>query len=421
MGLRGADRRVYLLMATVLETTPATGSPSPKLRAWKDILAGYRRPSDARGVMELAITAIPFVVLWVLMWVTLGLGYWLSLLLAIPTAGLLVRLFMIQHDCGHNAFFRRRIANDWLGRVIGVLTLTPYDYWRRTHAIHHASSGNLDRRGIGDVTTLTVEEYRVLPWWSRLGYRLYRHPLVTFGLGPAYLFILKHRLPIGFMRSGWTPWVSTMATNAAIAALIATLLWFVGIKTFLLVQLPVTLLAASAGVWLFYVQHQFEHTFWADDQTWNVHEAALHGSSHYDLPAVLRWFTANIGVHHVHHLCSRIPYYRLPQVLRDHPEFGRGRQANAPPEPALCPAGIVGRAAAAPDLVPPVARQAPDRLIDFRARRFRTAFQGVLESSSGSCCGSRAARRFAASSSRRCSFSSFLRSLARVRSLRSCR
>jgi fatty acid desaturase len=182
--------------------------------------------------------------------------------IAVPAAGLLVRLFMIQHDCGHSAFFHHRLTNDWVGRVIGVLTLTPYDFWRRTHAIHHATSGNLDRRGIGDVDTLTAHEYLALSRWQRLGYRIYRHPIIMFGLGPAYLFIVQHRLPVGLMRAGWQPWLSAMATNVAIAALIATMIWLVGVVPFVLVHLPIMLLAASIGVWLFYVQHQFEDTAW---------------------------------------------------------------------------------------------------------------------------------------------------------------
>jgi acyl-lipid omega-6 desaturase (Delta-12 desaturase) len=299
---------------------------SSDVLAWTKILAHYREPSRVRSVTELVITIVPLVLLWILIWAALDFGYWFGLLLAVPAAGLLVRLFMIQHDCGHGAFFRHRLTNDWVGRVLGVLTLTPYDFWRRTHAIHHASSGNLDQRGIGDIDTLTVREYLALSRWARLRYRLYRHPIVMFGIGPAYLFILQHRLPVGLMRRGWQPWLSTMATNAAIAAVIGTLIWFIGIGSFLLVHLPIMLLAASIGVWLFYVQHQFEDTFWAEGRVWNVHTAALHGSSHYDLPAVLRWFSANIGVHHVHHLCSRIPYYRLPDVLREHPELvGTGR------------------------------------------------------------------------------------------------
>lgn len=285
-------------------------------------LSKYRDPSTARSLIELSITVIPLIGLWLSMWAALQLGHgWLYILLVVPTAGFLLRLFLIQHDCGHGAFFRSRWTNDWVGRAIGVLTLTPYDYWRRTHAAHHAGAGNLDRRGIGDVETLTVSEYQALSTWGQLRYRLYRHPLVMFGFGPFYLFFMKYRFPFGLMRSGWQPWVSTMATNAAIASLAATVIWFVGMGAFLLLYVPVTLLASSIGVWLFYVQHQFEETTWSSGQNWIAQDAALHGSSHYDLPGVLRWFTANIGIHHVHHLASRIPYYRLPEVMHDFPEL----------------------------------------------------------------------------------------------------
>ena len=188
-----------------------------------------------------------------------------------------------------------------------MLTLTPYDFWRHTHGIHHATSGNLDRRGIGDVDTLTVREYLALPRWRQLAYRLYRNPIVMFEVGPIYLFFLRHRLPLGLMRQGWAPWISTMATNGAIALIVGGMMWWIGVWPFLLLHLPIALIAGAIGVWLFYVQHQFEHTVWSDNGNWNLPIAALHGSSHYDLPAVLRWFTANIGVHHIHHLCSRIP------------------------------------------------------------------------------------------------------------------
>ncbi len=187
------------------------------MRAWSDILAAYREPSNLRSIIEIVITVLPLVLLWLLMWASLDVGYWLCLLLSVPAAGFLVRLFMIQHDCGHGAFFRQRAVNDWVGRVVSVLTLTPYDYWRRTHAIHHAGSGNLDRRGIGDIDMLTVREYLALSRWRRLLYRLYRNPLVMFGIGPVYNFVLRQRLPFGMMRNGWEPWVSTMATNIAIA------------------------------------------------------------------------------------------------------------------------------------------------------------------------------------------------------------
>jgi acyl-lipid omega-6 desaturase (Delta-12 desaturase) len=284
-------------------------------------LACYRSPNLGRSVVELLITIVPFALLWLMMWFALQIGYGLYLVLAVPAAGFLVRLFMIQHDCGHGAFFRHRLANDWVGRALSVLTLTPYDFWRRTHAVHHATSGNLDRRGMGDIDTLTVGEYRSLSRWGRMRYRIYRHPLVMFGIGPAYLFFLQYRLPIGLMRAGWRPWLSTMVTNLAILLLASIGIWIVGVVPFLLVHLPIMLIGASLGVWLFYVQHQFEDTFWAHDRVWSMHEAALHGSSFYDLPFILRWFTANIGMHHVHHLCSRIPFYRLPRALRHRPDL----------------------------------------------------------------------------------------------------
>jgi acyl-lipid omega-6 desaturase (Delta-12 desaturase) len=295
--------------------------PTPEARALAQLLGRYREPDSVRGGLELAVTAVPLVVIWALMWVSLYFGYWIGLVGAVPAAGLVVRLFMIQHDCGHGSFFRGRLANDWVGRAIGVMTLTPYGYWRHNHALHHASSGNLDQRGFGDIDTLTVREFFARPGWRRMLYRLYRHPMVMFGVGPTYLFILRHRLPIGMMRDGWKPWLSTMGTNAAIAILCAGMMSLVGVGPFLLVHLPITILASSIGVWLFYVQHQFEHTSWSHDETWSFHEAALHGSSYYHLPVVLRWFTANIGVHHIHHLSSRIPCYRLSDVLRDHPQL----------------------------------------------------------------------------------------------------
>lgn len=291
-------------------------------RGWGSVLAEYRRPHAMRATCELAITAIPFAITWYLMFLALSHGYIaLYLLLLLPAAGFLVRLFLIQHDCGHRAFVSNRHANDWIGRVISVLTLTPYDYWRRTHSLHHATSGNLARRGIGDVDTLTVEEYRAGTPSARLRYRIYRHPIVMFGVGPAYLFLLQHRLPMGMMREGWRPWLSTMGTTAAFALGAGALIWAIGVKAFLLIHVPIFLVGAAAGVWLFYVQHQFEHTYWEKSEDWNVRDAALLGSSYYDLPGVLKWFTANIGVHHVHHLCSQIPYYRLTEVLRDHPEL----------------------------------------------------------------------------------------------------
>jgi omega-6 fatty acid desaturase (delta-12 desaturase) len=290
-------------------------------RALARRLTRYRRPSLARGLLEIAVTAAPLGLITTLAWIAARDHFWWGLLLIPLAAALLVRMFMIQHDCGHGAFLPGRKLNDWVGRAIGVLTLTPYDYWRTAHVMHHATSGDLGRRGLGGVETLTLAEYSALPRMRRFGYWLYRHPLVMFGLGPAFVFLLQHRAPFGMMRDGWKPWVSALATNLAIAALALGLVLTFGVAPFLLVYLPVTVLAASAGVWLFFVQHQFEATFWARGEAFDFHEAALHGSSHYDLPPILRWFTANIGIHHVHHLNSRIPFYRLRQVLRDEPRL----------------------------------------------------------------------------------------------------
>ena len=300
--------------------TPGTAAHSDA-KAWTRVLTAYRKPDNWRSVFEIVVTAVPFVALWALAALAVVNGHYWGLILTIPAAGFLVRLFMLQHDCGHESLFAGRLVNDWTGRVIGVLTFTPYDYWRRTHAIHHATTGNLDKRGIGDVDTLTVGEYRALSDWGRAKYRLYRHPAVMFGVGPAWLFICQYRLPFGLMRAGLSPWTSTLATNLAIAIPAALLIWLMGLWPFLAVQLPITLMAATAGVWLFYVQHQFEETHWSEASEWKFQHAALHGSSHYDLPAVLRWFTGNIGIHHVHHLSSTIPFYRLPKVLDAHPEL----------------------------------------------------------------------------------------------------
>jgi len=296
-------------------------------RTWTQKLREYGKPDSTRGIRELLITSIGFIVAWCLLLLALRNGLlWLYMLLLLPAGGFLVRLFAIQHDCGHGSFLRSKRANDYIGRILGVLTLTPYHTWRYGHAIHHATSGNLDRRGYGDVDTLTVSEYLARSRWGRLRYRLYRHPLVMFGVGPFYHFLFRNRLPIGFMRSGWKHWMSTMATNFAIAVFVALAAWAIGLEDFLLVHLPAVLLAGAIGIWLFYVQHQFSETTWARDADWDMPAEALTGSSHYDLPRILRWFTANIGLHHVHHLSSRIPFYRLPEVLRDYPElqnFGR--------------------------------------------------------------------------------------------------
>jgi acyl-lipid omega-6 desaturase (Delta-12 desaturase) len=295
-------------------------------REWLSILARYRDPSTRRSLFELAVTLVPFLALWALAWAALSVSPWLALAVAILNGMFLVRIFIIQHDCGHGAFLRNRTAQDWIGRILGVLTLTPYAVWRRTHSIHHAHHGDLDRRGIGDVMTLTVEEYRARGSLGRLMYRLYRHPLVLFVLGPSYLFILQNRLPLGLMDQGWRYWTSAMGTNAMIGIALGLIVWFGGFWPVLVIFLPSSVIAATIGVWLFYVQHQFEQTHWSKGEEWQLHNAALEGSSHYVLPQPLRWLSGNIGIHHVHHLYSRIPFYRLPDVLRHHAELAKAQR-----------------------------------------------------------------------------------------------
>ncbi len=293
-------------------------------RPWRKLLTQYQQPSNTRSIFEIATTAAPLAAIWAGAWFAAENGlWWLALLLTVPAAFFVVRLFMIQHDCGHHAFFRSTAANNWTGRVLGVLTMTPYDCWRREHAIHHATSGDLDRRGVGSIETLTVEEYAALSPLKQFGYRLYRNPVVLFLFGPAFVFLLQQRLPVGLMKEGWRPWMSAMGTNIGIAAIVGLGLWLAGWQALLLIYVPTIVVAASIGVWLFYVQHQFEETHWSRHDEWNHTTAALDGSSHYVMPPVLRWLTANIGVHHVHHAASKVPFYRLPTVLKDHPELAQ--------------------------------------------------------------------------------------------------
>ena len=291
--------------------------------SWSKMLAPYREPRTARSIFEVMVTVVPLLALWAVAWELHARGlWWAALLLTIPAAGFLVRLFMIQHDCGHGSFFRQREANEWVGRIAGVFTITPYHYWRQSHAAHHATHGNLDRRGnLGVIETLTVEEYRALPPLRRFGYWLYRHPAVMFGVGPIYVFLISQRLPMGMMRDGWRPWASVIGNSLGALAGIGALVWLFGLAPVLIVNVVTMLLAATIGVWLFYVQHQFDGAVWMRNGEWKRDEAALAGSSHLDLPQPFRWFTGNIGIHHVHHLSSRIPFYRLPKVLKDHPEL----------------------------------------------------------------------------------------------------
>lgn len=307
-------------MAHGAQTKPQadqTGAATPA--DWARVLIRYREPSAARSWFELVITLVPFVAIWAIAWWLVSISPALALLLALGNAAFLVRLFMIQHDCGHGAFFKSRKLADWVGRSIGVLTMTPYDVWRQTHAIHHATTGNLDRRGVGDMPTLTVREFKQKSRIGKALYLLVRHPAFLFVVVPFYTFFLQNRLPVGLMKSGWKYWMSAMLTNTAIVTGVVMVLWLGGVDVLFFVIVPTLFLSAIAGMWLFYVQHQFEETLWERNADWNIQTAAFHGSSHYVLPQPLRWISANIGVHHVHHLASRVPFYRLNEVLRDHP------------------------------------------------------------------------------------------------------
>lgn len=295
-------------------------------RDWVQVLARYRDPSTIRSLWELGITLAIYLVLWAAALLALQIHWTLALLPALANGAFIVRLFAIQHDCGHAAYFRSREMNDWVGRMLGVLTLTPYDVWRTLHSVHHSAAGNLDRRGIGDVMTLTVAEYEARTWRGRFMYRLYRHPVVMFGVGPAWLFVFNNRLPVGLMNAGWRPWVSSMVTNVAVLVTLVVLYLIGGWGAIFAIWLPTVLMGATIGVWLFYVQHQFEATHWEREDDWNIHDAAMHGSSHYVLPQPLQWMTANLGMHHVHHLYSRMPFYRMPEVLRDFPPLAAAQR-----------------------------------------------------------------------------------------------
>jgi omega-6 fatty acid desaturase (delta-12 desaturase) len=295
------------------------GAGAVALRLSRD-LASFRADTR-RSLLQLLVTGLLFLGLLAVMVWSVEKAYWLTLLISVPAAGLLVRLFIFQHDCGHGAYFRTRSANDRVGRVLSVFTLTPYEDWKRSHAVHHATNGNLDRRGRGDITTLTVREYGRLSPMKKLGYRLYRNPLISVGLGAPLTFILFNRLPFAGPVRDAVAKRSRMGLNVALAGLCGLSIVTVGLGHGLAVYLPVIVQASWIGGWLFYVQHQFEGTYWKTDAEWNFHEAALSGSSYFQLPGVLRWFSGNIGLHHVHHLCSRIPNYHLPAVERTHPEF----------------------------------------------------------------------------------------------------
>ena len=291
--------------------------PGDLSRYWNKLLGPYMCANNRRASVQLITTALLFAGNWALMWFSLRGPYWITLLLSVTAVGLVTRLFIFQHDCGHGSFFTSRRANNIIGSIIGVLTLTPYYYWRRTHAVHHATSGDLGRRTLGDVDVITVEEYISMRFFGRMRYRLYRNPVVLFGLGPIWVFIVKHRLPADAPRTWRKEWASVILTNLALLSVVVAAWFTIGLKAFFLIQAPITLVSGGLGIWLFYIQHQFEDTYWRKHKDWDFCRAGIQGSSFYDLPKLMHWFTGNIGFHHVHHLASRIPNYKLPKCFRD--------------------------------------------------------------------------------------------------------
>ena len=286
---------------------------------WQAIVAKYATPDTWRSIWQIINSAVPFIVLWAAMALSLRVGFWLTLLLSVPTAGFMVRMFIIFHDCCHGSFFKDHRANEITGNLLGLLVLTPFYQWKRDHSIHHATAGDLDRRGTGDVLTLTIKEYLALPWYKKFGYRVLRNPGILFTVGSFIDFVVLQRFTTP--SAGRRERTSVIWTNFALTAMVISLCNLVGWQTFLLVEIPILLIATSAGVWLFYVQHNFEGTYWARHDKWEFFKAGVTGSSFYKLPAVLNWFTGNIGYHHIHHLSPKIPNYKLQWAYKENPLF----------------------------------------------------------------------------------------------------
>jgi len=286
---------------------------------WQAIVARYAASDTRRSLWQMVNSVAPFLALWYAMYLSLAVSYWLTLALALPTAGFMVRVFIIFHDCGHGSFFKSQRANDALGIFTGLLTLTPYQQWRYEHAIHHASAGDLDRRGVGDVLTLTVAEYAALPWYRKFGYRIMRNPYVLFTVGSFLVFAVMQRF--WTKQSGPRERASVIWTNLALVGIAAVLCTLIGWKALLLIEIPVRLVACSAGVWLFYVQHNFDGVYWQRHDKWEYFKAGLEGSSFYKLPRILQWFSGNIGFHHIHHLSPKIPNYKLEQAFKENALF----------------------------------------------------------------------------------------------------
>jgi acyl-lipid omega-6 desaturase (Delta-12 desaturase) len=304
-------------MSTV--TAPTVVAPRSERAPWRESLEPFTRPAVGRSLLDLAASVVPYVACSVLMYVLLDVSYLLVLLVAVPAAGFLLRTFVVFHDCAHGSFLSSKRANGWLGAFLGLFVFTPFASWRHSHAIHHATAGDLDRRGNGDVLTLTVAEYYARPWRGRLAYRLFRNPFVMFGLGPIWSMVIGPRIvPLSARRRIQH---SVILVDLVLGVAIAGLCLWIGWGDYLLVQLPTVMLAGAAGIWLFYVQHQFEDTYWQSSDDWSYADAALRGSSYLKLPKVLQFFTGNIGLHHVHHLSARVPNYNLQRAHEANPLF----------------------------------------------------------------------------------------------------
>lgn len=286
--------------------------------SWQKVAAAYAHPDLPRSLWQTVNTLIPYFGLFYLSMRSVEISLWLTLPLSILTAGFMVRAFIIFHDCGHGSFFKSQRANNWLGIVTGILVFTPYYRWKHEHAIHHATSGNLDRRGTGDVYTMTVQEYLEAPWWKKFGYRVMRNHLALLLIGPLLLFVIAERIPPA---RGKREIASVWWTNLALVVIIPVMGLVFGWRVYLTVQLPVLFFGTGAGVWMFYVQHNYEGVYWERHSQWDYFKASMQGSSFYKLPAVLQWFTGNIGFHHIHHLGAKIPNYSLPKAYRENPVF----------------------------------------------------------------------------------------------------
>jgi omega-6 fatty acid desaturase (delta-12 desaturase) len=285
---------------------------SEKSQVWRESVAPHELPSLRRSLVDLATSVVPYLALTVLMYASLEVSVWITLALAIPAAGFLLRTFIVFHDCTHGSFMPTKRGNRWVGRFAGLLVFQPFANWGHNHAVHHGTAGDLDRRGTGDVMTLTVEEYESRDWAGRLGYRLFRNPLVMFGVGPIWSLMIGPRIWSSKQRVRQRN--SILLTNLVLAIVVGAIVWLVGLQAWLLVQMPVVILAGTLGVWMFYVQHQFEDAYWESSENWSYSDAALQGSSYLRLPKVLQFFTGNIGLHHVHHLSAKIPNYNLQRA-----------------------------------------------------------------------------------------------------------